>query len=305
MLYIVRFLLSACLVFVFTDTVYAAVTCPNGYTTLDTEKHIDTTYKDFSEATFSQSQGETCQVSGYTLIEIPDDVLPVFTGMLIGNEITLCDSGFQVNNGSCATYTQGICSYAFDDLALDNATFTEQTNGQCTISGYTAMETPNDIGTKQNGILIGDEIVLCNNGHRVDNVTCSTYTTDDCPENYQHLTSDENTLTTNGFCPSGYSTFTINQQCDSNTTDAMCVILCGAGLNYTGVGTCAQTCSLGQWTTLRTSTGLIYPMYTTKQITPSINLSDGNSVCYVNLVPGSVEGALHFKYNNQTYHAVQ
>ena len=224
-----------CCVFVITKAVFAASTCATGYSTLDVEKHIDTTYKTFDESTFMKPEGGLCKIAGYVLLEIPDDVYPIYNGFIMGSEVTLCNNGFLVNNGSCSTYAAG-----------------------------------------------------------------------ECPEDYEDLSLNANTMATltNGSCASGYQTYILNQQCDENTTDAICGILCSSGLSYTDIGTCAQICQAGH-TTLRTGTGLIYPMYATKQITPSINLGIGNSVCYVNLVPGSAEGALHIKYNNQTYHAVQ
>ena len=153
---------------------------------------------------------------------------------------------------------------------------------------------------------MGNEVTLCNNGFQVNNGSCSTYTTGECPENYQDLSLNANTMAklTNGSCANGYEPYKINQQCDEHTNDAICAILCTGGLSYTDIGTCAQTCQSG-YTTLKTGNGLSYPMYSTKQITPSINVQIGEDVCYVNLVPGSAEDAIHIRYNDQTYHAVQ
>ena len=211
-----------------------ATSCPTGYATLDVEKHIDS-QKTFAESTFMAVENGLCRESAYDLIEIPDDLVPIYNGFLMGSAVTLCDNGYRVNNGSCTSYTAG-----------------------------------------------------------------------DCPTGYKDLALNENTMTTlsNGVCASGYRTYTLNQQCDANTDDAICGILCSDGLNYTDVGTCAELCSM-EHKTLRTSTGLIYPMYAVKQITPSINIEYGGTTCYVNLVPGAVTDALHIRYDNQTYHAVK
>ena len=270
------------------------------------EKHIDT-YKTFDESTFMKPEGGLCKIGGYVLLEIPDDVVPIYNGFIMGSAVTLCDAGHMVNNnGSCVPYAQGNCHTNDSDLAADSSSFMGLNNGACLIGGYQIKEIPDGVYGIFGGFIMGSEVTLCNNGFLVNNGSCSTYTTGECPENYQDLALNDNTMTklTNGSCASGYQTFTINQQCDENTNDAICAILCSNGLNYTDVGTCAELCP-GEHHILRAGTDLSYPMYATKQITPSINLGIGNSVCYVNLVPGRVEGALHIKYNNQTYHAVK
>ena len=153
---------------------------------------------------------------------------------------------------------------------------------------------------------MGAEVTLCDNGFRVNNSSCSTYAAGECPENYQDLALNTNTISTltNGSCATNYQTFILNQQCDANTTDAICGILCSGGLNYTDVGTCAELCG-GGYTMLKTGTGLSFPLYATKQITPSINVQVGEDVCYVNLVPGRGSNAINVQYNNQTYHTVK
>ena len=84
----------------------------------------------------------------------------------------------------------------------------------------------------------------------------------------------------------------------------MCGILCEYGLEYTEVGTCSQLCS-GEYNTLRTSTGLAYPMYATKSVTPSLNIRVGDTTCYVNMISGTSHGAINIKHNNKTYHTVK
>ena len=210
------------------DIVFGA-SCPANYATLDAEKHIDISYKTFSESTFAPRLDEDCPIDGYVLINIPDDVIGVYNGMLNGNEIVLCDNGYLPNSGSCVSYSN-----------------------------------------------------------------------DDCPTNYNDLALNDNTMTTltNGVCPNGYKTFSIDQQCDENSDDAICGLMCENGLNYTDIGTCVELCP-NEHKTLRTSTGLIYPMYATKSIIPSINLKIDDDICYVNLMPGETTGAIHIKFNNQ------
>ena len=299
----IRFYCFATFAFGCISTVGAS-TCPTGYATLDAEKHIDTTYNTFSEATFMSPEDGLCQ-SGFTLIDIPSDVIPIFNGFLQGSAITLCEDGYKPNNGTCVSYAQGSCETDYQDIALNMASFMDVENGLCK-NGFSLKEMPFDLVPIYNGFLLGSKVTLCSNGFLVNNSSCSTYSAGDCPQDYQDLSLDTNTLTTltNGSCGTGYTRFAINQQCNANTNDAICGILCSDNLEYTDIGTCAELCS-GEYTTLRTSTGLIFPMYATKQITPSINIGIGNNVCYVNLVPGQADNAINIRYDNQTYHTVK
>ena len=280
-------------------------TCPTGYTTLDTEKHIDTTYNTFSEATFMAPENGGCRAGGYSIMEIPDDVIPIYNGFEAGNPVTLCEDGYLPNNGTCVAYTQGSCQNNYEDLALNSASFVAETNGMCAFGGYTVIEVPDDIVPIYNGFVTGAEVTLCSNGYLSNNGSCVTYSAGDCPTDYVDLALNADTMTTlsNGVCPTNYSKYTINQQCDANTDDAVCAILCANGLNYTDIGTCAEFCP-GPHHTLKTSTGLAIPIYATKQITPSINIQLGENVCYVNMVPGRASNAINVQYDNQIYHTV-
>ncbi len=292
-------------VFIYVNAGFSS-SCPSGYATLGVEKHIDTQYTDFSESTFMAVEGGLCKIGGYALLEIPDDVVAVYNGFVMGTAVTLCDEGYAPNNGACVAYTQGTCQQDDDNLELNSSSFMALDNGLCKIGGYSAKEMPEDVYPVYNGFVMGAEVTLCDNGFQVNNGSCSTYSAGDCPTNYQDILLNSNTMATltNGSCASGYQTFLLNQQCDENTDDAICGILCTGGLNYTDIGTCAAICP-GEHTTLRTSTGLIFPMYSEKQITPSLNIQVGNNVCYVNLVSGASDDAINIKYNNTTYHTVK
>ena len=291
----------------FTNAVFAS-SCPTGYAALDVEKHIDTTYHTFAESTFMGVEDGLCKNGGYSIMDVPYDVIAIYNGFTAGATATLCDDGYLVNNGSCVSYTNGSCESGDNDLALNSASFMGLENGLCKNGGYSIMNIPYE-GTYPiyNGFTVGAEITLCQNGYLVNNSSCTTYANGDCPTDYLDLALNANTMTTltNGVCASSYSPYTINQQCDENTDDAICGILCSDGLNYTDIGTCAALCAEG-YTTLRTSTGLIIPVYATKQITPSLNIrGETGNVCYVNLMPGTADNAINFRYNNTTYHTVK
>lgn len=167
--------------------------------------------------------------------------------------------------------------------------------GECE-AGYRLQEVPDEI-MPANGHTDGDGIALAE----------TTYTQGDCPDGYVDLAVDDGSffkINTNGTCTNGYRYTT--EQCKDKmpNTPVMCGILCDTGLEYTEVGTCAELCNV-EHNTLKTSTGLAYPIYATKSVTPSINLRIGESVCYVNLISGTESNSINIKYNNQLYHAVK
>lgn len=247
-----------------------------------------------------------CKNSGYSVREIPSDIYPVFPGELVGDPISLCTNG-QMIDGECVAYETGICNTDYVKMFVDSQ-FMPLNYGYdslCQSSGFSVRQIPSDLYPVYSASLVGDPVTLCTNGY-MSNGTCVEYVAGECPANYVDLALNDNIFTrlTNGVCASGYRSYTTSPLCDENTTDSMCAILCSDNLLYTDIGTCASICS-GEYTTLRTSTGLIYPMYSEKQITPSINIGMGENVCYVNLLPGQSDGAINIQYDNKIYHTVK
>ena len=122
LLYRTRFLGFVISVLLCTGTSVAS-TCSGSTKPLDYEKHIDTTYHTFAESTFMAAESGLCKIGGYTLIEIPDDLVPIYNGCVMGSVVNLCDNGYIPNNGSCVPYTTGACNTNDDDLALAGSTF--------------------------------------------------------------------------------------------------------------------------------------------------------------------------------------
>ena len=85
-----------------------------------------------------------------------------------------------------------------------------------------------------------------------------------------------------------------------------CVNFCGDGELTTGVGGCSALCGAGA-TTLRTSTGLKYPLWATKQTTPSINIGfPSGERCYVNLTEEATDSqAIWIRLNGTKMHAMK
>ncbi len=65
---------------------------------------------------------------------------------------------------------------------------------------------------------------------------------------------------------------------------------------------CYQDCGAGI-TKIKTSTGLVFPIFSTKPTTPAINVKYNDVVCYIPLEAGDGgAGSMNILYNNETYH---
>ena len=76
--------------------------------------------------------------------------------------------------------------------------------------------------------------------------------------------------------------------------------VCNDGYNQSSDGVCSQLCGLG-FTTLRTGSGLVIPLYSEKLSSPAIHIGYNGGVCYGILESGSGDG-INLEYNGQTYH---
>ena len=75
--------------------------------------------------------------------------------------------------------------------------------------------------------------------------------------------------------------------------------------SWAGKVSCAENCPANN-TTLRTSTGLIFPLYGEKLTTPALNIKfENDQICYAELRPGTASDTLNFSVpGGATYHAV-
>lgn len=83
-----------------------------------------------------------------------------------------------------------------------------------------------------------------------------------------------------------------------------CPRKCNAGYGRTVNNTCLPLCTLG-FTSLRTTTGIVVPVFTQKNTSPSLHFVKDGNVCYVDLVPGETTGAIHIVYNGVIYHTMK
>ena len=232
----------------------------------------------------------TCD-GGYRLQDVPD-VIRSANGYSKDTEIPICD-GYWTGT-TCNPDTSSDCLAGQHGIFYDHVVMAPM-DGTCD-GGY-RLQNMNDGLVLTNGFVTSTEIPL----------GAVSYDQGDCPEGYFDLSVNDDSffkVNTSGACSGGYKYTT--EQCKQTMPDSpvMCGILCEYGLEYTEVGTCSQLCS-GEYNTLRTSTGLAYPMYATKSVSPSLNVRVGDTTCYVNMISGTSHGAINIKHNNKTYHTVK
>ena len=232
----------------------------------------------------------------------------VHAAQIIGNEIALCDNGYSADGSTCTSYSTTDCDAGYHDLTPSNASFLAPTNNLCTYSGYSARTLPDTtITMAYHGFILGDEVVLCNNGYSSDNSTCTTYSAGDCPTGYLAVSNSEASFAVyNGSCATGYSKYVAEDSCGFELTDSTCVSFCPSNLLTTGAGTCSTLCDEGA-TVIRTSTGLRYPLWATKGTTPSLNIGfDNGNRCYVNLTSEPTnETSIWVQWENSKMHATK
>ena len=307
-----KYFCVVCYVFVITKAVFAA-SCATGYGVMahdiDLDFNINTqlpdavtaTTKALNANTFTLSDDGNCY-SGYEPFARTDGVIYPLV-----EDSDLCADGYYRANGTCTAYTSGGCPTGRYNSAVNNATFVGSEDGSC-YSGFDSYTRTDDYIYP-----LVESSILCPAGQYMANGTCTSYGAGTCPENMRNTTLNTATWATmtNGACPSNYVAETISAiefACDSydsqiTSETPACLLMCTNGNIFTEVGSCASLC-VGHHK-LKTGNGLEFPMYATKQITPSINIGIGNNTCYVNLVPGRTTGAIHVIYNDTIYHTVK
>ena len=142
-------------------------------------------------------------------------------------------------------------------------------------------------------------VTSCNSGYYKDGNSCVL-----CPESYPnsasgatsqsgcYATCGEQSITGGNRVPVS-STVNYPNSCEYTT-------VCNDGYNQSSDGVCSQLCGLG-FTTLRTGSGLVIPLYSEKLSSPAIHIGYNGGMCYGILESGSGDG-INLEYNGQTYH---
>lgn len=279
---------------------YAQGNCPSGYYELPE-----------NSGSFIATTGNgRCQSASFSKYTTSLDIFDfTYTGVILGDAITLCDNGYSRNNSDCTTYARANCDASHYKLVGTETSFVDVgANDTCDTTGFVNKLTLSDTLSYlvYNGILVGSELTLCSNGYLTDgSSSCTTYASGYCPTGYYDLDTDAGfiTLQSSGACGSDYGSYNGTETCGYNPMLTTCLDLCENGQMTTELGTCASMCSLGA-TTLRTSNGLVLPLWSTVQDTPSINVGLTGGTCYVNLMTGSGSG-INVQYDGNNYHAVR
>ena len=277
---------------------YSAGSCASGYYTVLADN-----------TSFGALLNSSCQSSERKIV-VPENMYPIFSGTLVsGAEVKICDNGYTTDRSSCTNYDTGnnTCRSGYYLVLGDGNSFGPLLDQGCQ-STYTRRTRPDNMYPIYTGTVVsGAEIKICDNGYTTDRSSCTTYSQSQCPNNYLDINVNENTFATqtNNTCASGYHSFSAEDTCHWTNSSSYCLNVCGNGSFMTSNDTCAALCGAGI-TTLRTSTGLILPVWATKQMTPSLNIGLGNDVCYVSLAPGNTnDSALMFDVNGTVYHTVE
>ena len=222
---------------VITTDVFGA-TCSSGYSEVT----------DLSGSAFMAPVDGICDAPGYALVTIDDSFELFYSGLVIGDSVTLCDNGY-MSNGSCVSYSAGDCSSGNYSVA-ENTAFMAPVDSKCDAPGYRYTSLDNDFYGIYRGMLVGDEATLCDNGRKV-NGTCTTYSDGTCDSGYYDTGIDSNTFgaTTNEACSNPYTARSDITRCDHNPGDT-CVDIATPTINvnwYNGdTVLSSETCYYGE-----------------------------------------------------------
>lgn len=197
-----------------------------------------------------------CGAPGYRYVTLDDAFELFYSGLIVGDEVTLCTNGY-MSNGLCTSYTTGNCSSG-NYTAGSGLSFIAPVNGTCDAPGYRYATIDNAFYGIYNGMLVGNEVTLCTNGRMV-NGTCTAYSTGDCISNYYDTGIDTNTFaeSSNDACSSPYSIYADATRCDHNAGDT-CVTLPSPHVDitwrdHTGATLTTNTCYIGEAITIPTA----------------------------------------------------
>jgi len=245
-------------------------------------------------------------MNSYNKVELPTGFNAIYNGVLIKFGPTLCGADQQLANGKCEPKEQGRCADGSYKTLVVQSTFSAPgvSSNEC-MNSYNMYELDSVLSLIYNGVLISFGPKLCGAGQYLADGECMPTTRGECPENFHVISPDEATLGTlggDGACANGYAGYYLNANCAAGeTSDNMCAVLCDAGLQYTGLGTCAAPCPHGM-TAMHLSDGHSWPMYAEKLTTPGLNIKMPAGMCYINFLPGAARGGVNVKSADGTYH---
>lgn len=221
----------------------------------------------------------------------------------------LCDETQHMSSGACVDIERDMCPSGYYKTLIGSATFSAPTlELKSCMNSYDDTVMSDLFYPIYNGVLVSFGVTLCGADQYLSDGTCVSRSQGDCPENFYDLAISDTTMMPreNALCATGYKSFWLTANCASNDTQfSMCATLCDAGLTYTGTGACSAMCSVnpGRGVTLNGVGGLSIPLYSTRMTAPSVNVATTNGgVCYGNLVPGTMRGAINVTVSGKNYY---
>ena len=223
-------------------------------------------------------------IPGYQAITISYDV-----AFPAASDVTRCGTGYYYKNGSCVAYEQSVCEsgYVYENPAIINSSFETTYIGGC-IGGYDPILAHHDAMYVM--VSAHDK---CGAGEYPTGTGCAPHPTTGCPSNYYAITP-----------ATAFARIEPDAECGTNYSAYYDTDICR---KYLGAAM-AQVCTpqyecLSAGSTLRTSTGIVLPLYREKLTTPALNIGFSNGdVCYANMAPNAAAGTINIMYNQEVYH---
>lgn len=237
----------------------------------------------------------------------------------------LCDGGYPMavatDDGftyTCVKYEQNTCVSGYNIVQVSGV-------GPSHMDGSCSNTT---VGVDVDFYVNNKPGNLCDGGF-FDGEKCIEYAPDEnmCPQTYNKIAENASVMLRRVDddieCPAQFNAISVfdNSHKDDiqvsvwgypyNTVpDTMIALrMCPWGQEMNHLGNCVDLCPWESQNSymryLRTSTGVIVPIYATKVTTPSLNFKVENTRCYVNLLPGNKTGnVINLKVGDQTWHVV-
>ena len=236
----------------------------------------------------------------------------------------LCDGGYPVATASddgytytCQKYEQNTCVSGYNAVNVDGC-------GQSHMDGSCS----DTVVPVQAEVYINNAPAnLCDGGF-YDGEKCVAYAPDAnmCPQTYNKISESAEVMLRRVddavACPATFTAIPVFD--DSHHDDVQATVwgypyntvpdsmlalrMCPWGQEMNHLGNCVNLCPWESRNSymryLRTSTGLIVPIYATKVTTPSLHLQVENTRCYVNLMQGRKSGTINLQFNDQIWHVV-
>lgn len=110
-----------------------------------------------------------------------------------------------------------------------------------------------------------------------------------CPSGMMTVEFNNFVTAESGSCPSGYIAHDVSDICASASSEVCWLVrlACGAGI-----------------TQMHTSAGVSFPLYATRETSPSLGVEYNGIVCYLDLEIGEKTGTINLNHSGVIYHVV-